>query len=256
MLPLMAPSKPHPWSTTSCSPKQRYLLKRPQGRIFRHAPNVTAPTLRSNQENRVLVFPGAFNLPHLGHARLLWHTYLSLDDKTIAVMILPMSRSSVSKKKLTKAANCKDKRSFTLGPYQRRQLWQDDVLGRFVWVWPGDECDRSSEFLRYIQKSASEDEFHIDFPSLHGGDHMRSFQRDGRTGWGLGSVVTSDVGRAVDFVRGRYEDVRLPHTEVWTEQKAEVCGSLTGQGTTRCWACRKLRAVHPEFFQSDLKSRE
>jgi hypothetical protein len=167
----------------------------------------------------------------------------------IAAIILPMKRTSVSRKKLTQAANRKDRRNFVLSPHQRRQLWQDEVLGRFVWVWPEDRCDRPSEFLRYVQRLAREDGFHVDFPSIHGGDHMRSFQRDGRTGWGLGSVIVSDVGRAVNFVKGRYEDVRLPHCGEWKEQRKEVYGITDGEGSKLCCACRKLRAVYPEFFQ-------
>jgi hypothetical protein len=46
--------------------------------IFRHATEVPPPILRSDQDNRVLIFPGAFNPSHLGHATLLWHIYLSL----------------------------------------------------------------------------------------------------------------------------------------------------------------------------------
>lgn len=143
--------------------------------IFRHATEVPPPILRSDQDNRVLIFPGAFNPSHLGHATLLWHIYLSLSSAMIAAIILPMKRTSVSKKKLTQAANRKDRRNFVLIPHQRRQLWQDEVLGRFVWVWPEDRCDRPSEFLRYVQRLAREDGFHVDFPSIHGGDHMRSF---------------------------------------------------------------------------------
>lgn len=228
----------------------RECLKRPSPtRIFRHAAGVSPPTLRSDQENRVLIFPGAFNLPHLGHTGLLWHIYLSLSPATIAAIILPMRQSSVSKKKLTKAVNLKDKRTFMLSPHQRRQLWQDEALGRFVWVWPEDCCDRSSEFLRCVQSMAGEDGFNVDFPSIHGGDHMRSFQRDGRTGCGLGSVVSSDAGRAVDFVKGRYDDVRLPHCGEWREQKKEACGSTNDKGSKPCCACRKLKAVCPEVFQ-------
>lgn len=105
-----------------------------------------------------------------------------------------------------------------------------------------------------MQRLAGEDEFNVDFPSIHGGDHMRSFQRDGRTGWGLGSVVVSDVGRAVDFVKGRYEDVILPHCGEWREQKKEACSSTNGEGSKQCCAYRKLKAVCPEFFHGQPRS--
>lgn len=138
-----------------------------------------APLPRQRQPRPHL--PGAFNPPHLGHTGLLWHIYLSLSPATIAAMVLPMKRSSVSKKKLTKATNRKDRRTFIMSPHQRRLLWQDEVLGGFVWVWPEDRCDRSSEFLRCVQRLAIEDEFDVDSPSIHGGNRMRSFQGDGRT---------------------------------------------------------------------------
>lgn len=129
---------------------QRYLPEHTRGQIFRRAPEVSPPILRSDQENRILVFPSAFTPPHHGHTGLLWHTYLSLNDKIIAAMILPMKSSSVFKKRPIKGANEDDDRKFALNSNQRRQLWQDKVLSRFVWMWPADKPDGVPTFLKCI----------------------------------------------------------------------------------------------------------
>ena len=116
-------------------------------KIFRPNPNGQTPTLRSDRENRILVYPGSFNPPHLGQTGLLWHTYLSLDDKTIAAMILPMSTASVSRKKLTGNEMGLDDRMFKLSSIQRGQLWRDNILSRFTWVWPEDHCGGYTTFM-------------------------------------------------------------------------------------------------------------
>lgn len=79
-----------------------------------------------------------------------------------------------------------------------------------MWVWPADKPDGVSAFLKCIQTLAKVDGFKISFRSLHVGDHFRSFKSKGNIGWGTGSSVASAMGRVVDFVKGWYEDVRLP----------------------------------------------
>ena len=233
---------------------ERICLPRyPRQQIFRRAPHVQSPTLRSDRENRVLVFPGSFNPPHLGHAALLWHTYLCLDDKTIAAMILPMrtASASASKKKLTKAANPRDGRAFKLSSHQRAQLWQDEVLSRFIWVWPADGCEGSSAFLRCMQKLTEADGFKLAFPSLHGGDHFKRFRPGGDLGWGTGSVVTSDMGRRVDFIKEPIENVTLPDCKKWKMMRASKSECTGNNATGRpCWPCKKLRSVCAEFFET------
>jgi hypothetical protein len=67
--------------------------------IFNTAFGISTPILKTDRENRIILYPGCFNPLHLGHKALLWHTYLSTDSHTIAAMILPVD--DVSEKTYT-----------------------------------------------------------------------------------------------------------------------------------------------------------
>jgi hypothetical protein len=43
-------------------------------KVFCDNPHGQAPTLRDDGENRIMIYPGCFNPPHVGHTGLLWHT--------------------------------------------------------------------------------------------------------------------------------------------------------------------------------------
>lgn len=172
-----------------------------------------------------------------------------MDDKTIAAIILPISMGSLSRKQMTSYNG----REFKLTLHQRTQLWQDPVLSRFVWVFPSEELEHSERFYIELRRICRKDGFRVDFPSLHGGDQFEWFRQNGYMGWGTGNVVTSDIGRPVDFVRGPYEQVVLPHCKKW---KKVVSGTDRHSGEllkcNECWPCRKLRAVYPEMFEREL----
>jgi hypothetical protein len=135
----------------------------PRRTVFRSS----SPRLRSDSENRILIYPGSFNPPHYGHLALLCHAFLCTDDHTIAAMFLPMPTSALAMKSKTR----EDGRTFTLSLHQRRQLLQDEVLGRFTWVFPG-HADDITQFMARVQHFAAADGFKVSFPSLHGGDHF------------------------------------------------------------------------------------
>jgi hypothetical protein len=142
--------------------------------------------LRSDCENRVLIFPGCFNPPHLGHIALLWHAYLYADSKTIAAMFVLLPDGSIASKRHTEV----DGKSFKLSVHQRTQLLQDDVLGRFTWVFP-DEADDAWNFVWRVRLLAGIDGYSLSYSSLHGGDAFDGF--GGEIGWGTGSTVASNV---------------------------------------------------------------
>jgi hypothetical protein len=116
--------------------------------VFSSISGVTAPTLQNDRENRILFYPGCFNPPHAGHAALLWHTYLLTDASTIAVFIYYLPDESLSSKENTSKKSGKD---FILPHFQRRQLWKDDILSRFTWVFPSGSGDDVQLFMRLVR---------------------------------------------------------------------------------------------------------
>lgn len=211
----------------------------PNEPIFRTSPGSSVPTLRSNRQNRVLLFPGSFNPPHLGHAALLWHTYLCTDDKTIAAIVFPLDAEALSCKDGTEVNGKK----FMLSKYQRVQLWQDTALRHFTWIYPAEDLDEHENFLASIKTAAEQDGYEITFPTLYGGDH---FDQHG-SGWGDKSEIGSDIARPVDAVRGNYDEVEFVTGEKW-RKVARADGQVHIGGSepcTSCWPCRKLRAVYP-----------
>jgi len=221
----------------------------PSPRIFTRSPG---PELQRGRENRIVIYPGCFNPPHAGHAALLWHTYLNTDANTIAVMIFALSDDCLDSK--DHVTDNKGK-AFILSHYQRRELWKDEVLGRFAWVFPEDDDDRLDMFMATVKRLAKLDGFKVSFPTLYGGDHItQKSMANGLWGWDGRTCVSSDVTRPMDFVP---EDgsclLQLEECEKWKEMKNEG-QEWTGKDNATsdcwpcwpCWPCAKMRKVFPE----------
>lgn len=219
--------------------------------IFRRAPNVPVLMLRNDCENRVLVFPGSFNPPHLDYISLLWHAMLCTDSKTIAAMFLLMPDKSVAKKACTEV----DGKPFKLSVHQRTQLLQDDVLGRFTWVYPGtrpEEIWKYGAFMFQLRRLAHVDGYTVRFPSLQGGDAFDDFA-GGEIGWGSGSILASNITRPIAFANeGGQCPKKLPKCGRWKQMHTTTTLVWHGKGEPpACWPCLpcgKLHALCPEFF--------
>jgi hypothetical protein len=219
--------------------------------LFKPAPHVSPPTLRSDRENRILVYPGCFNPPHHGHTALLWHTFLCCDSHTIAALIVPIDDFCVASKASTSGSG----RSFRLTHYQRSQLWKDNVLNRFTWTYPGDLHDYT-EFREKVVELAAKDGFKINFVTCYGSDH---FEREKAPS--SRSVVGSDVTRARGFVRDGGERMsRLRECRPWKKMAGmrEILYQDPGEKPEcwPCWACCKMRSVVLEFFDERVDHRK
>ena len=219
-------------------------------KVFCDNPHGRAPTLRDDGENRIMIYPGCFNPPHLGHTGLLWHTYLCVDKKTIAAITALLFTGSFARKEMT---SCNG-RQFMLTHHQRTQLLQDPVLSQYVWVYPREEWELVEQFYQTLEQVCGKDGFKVSLPSLHGGDNFEGFRQTGYMGWDSGSIITSDVGRPVDFVSNDCDGDVLPNCKKW---KKMASGSERHSGDwrecTSFWPCMKLRAIYPEFFDQDLE---
>jgi hypothetical protein len=215
--------------------------------LFKPILNVSPPTLRSDGENRILVYPGCFNPPHHGYVSLLWHPFLCTDDHTIATLIVPMPDDSVARKAATEGSG----KSFILTHYQRSQLWQDPFLNRFTWVYPGD-LDDYTEFRTRAVELAAQDGFRLNFITCYGSDHFEDGRVPGRR-----SVVSSDVARAIEFVsHGGRRLKKLKDCWPWKKKGKAVGLKWEEKGEAPecwpCWPCKKMRGVVPEFFKDGL----
>lgn len=127
--------------------------------VFAHA--TTAPTLRNDRPNKVIVYGGRFSPPHIGHMSLLCHAFAVTDDTVIAAMIVPLHPvTNNTTLKLSKA--------------YRKVLWQHDVLGRFAWVFQdptpctgdrrltrNDEHNRVSRLIQDMKRQAKRDGYNL-----------------------------------------------------------------------------------------------
>lgn len=221
---------------------------RPQHRVFKRADGVQGLVLRSNREHRILIYPGSFKPPHQGHATLLLHAFLSTDTRTIATLILNMDTASLCRKEATEGNG----KEFQLTVHQRSQLWQHCILSRFAWTYPSEDADNVDDFWEELVELCARDGFRVALPSLHGGDHLDTFE--GGAGWDQGTIVGSDIGRAVGFVEGEYEDVRLSpeYSKKWKKMAGTSTHTELAAKCTSCWPCQKLRAVYPESFSANI----
>ncbi|KAH6882567.1 hypothetical protein BKA58DRAFT_21586 [Alternaria rosae] len=186
-------------------------------RIFSRSPG---PDIQCDRDNRIIIYPGCFNPPHVGHAALLWHAYLNMDANTIAVMIFALRDDSLdSKDHITDDKG----KAFILSHYQRRQLWKDDVLGRFAWVFPAHDTNKLDIFMATIKRLAKADGFKVSFQTLYGGDHIsQKTMAEGRRGWDGRTCIGSDLTRPVNFVPEDGGDLlQLDGCDKWKRMKNE-----------------------------------
>src|SRR5436305_11894668 len=80
------------------------------------------PLLSKDKVNRVMIYLGAFNPPHVGHLGVLCHAFQGGSDLNIvAGLVYPIDVSYLERK------NYRSNRKLVLSEEQRSQLWERDV---------------------------------------------------------------------------------------------------------------------------------
>jgi len=123
------------------------------------------PLLSKDRVNRVLVYPGSFNPPHVGHLSVLRHAFESSPDLNIvAGIVLPQPAEHIEKK------NDQSDRCLMLSTEQRLELWKRDA--RFpAWAFVLD-CDYAVPLLKKIANAAKKDGYEIVYIRLCGPDRL------------------------------------------------------------------------------------
>ncbi|KAH8588062.1 hypothetical protein B0O99DRAFT_639928 [Bisporella sp. PMI_857] len=149
------------------------------------------PRLCRNRMNRILLYIGSFNPPHVAHLALLSHTFNNCDQdfNLIAAIVCLHDDDYI-------AAKVSDQRDpLVLTKRQRAQLWEGGIGPESDW------CHVSDMPFRYLKdeltKSAKKGGFQLEFVTLEGPDHVRT---DGRIPSHCPHAITSDISRPLDFI--------------------------------------------------------
>src|SRR5271156_2536330 len=80
------------------------------------------PLLSKDKVNRVLIYPGSFNPPHVGHLSVLRHAFESSPDLNIvAGVVVPAIVEQIGEK------NYRSRRHLVLSREQRSELWKREA---------------------------------------------------------------------------------------------------------------------------------
>ncbi|KAK1599318.1 uncharacterized protein LY79DRAFT_683322 [Colletotrichum navitas] len=154
------------------------------------------PLLKKGQKNRVLVYAGCFNPPHLGHYNILRRAFEgSRDINVIAAIILPLDDNSLE-------AKCKRKgQSLVLSKSERAHLWRSDARFMPEWWVHSSSTDRWDRLRRRLEKAVEVDGFEIQFTAVLGPDYVARYERYDGYCWDCHETITSDAGRSSDLLK-------------------------------------------------------
>ena len=121
------------------------------------------PLLSKDRVNRVLLYGGSFNPPHVGHLGVLCHAFESSPDLNIvAGIVLPTTVGHIERK------NYQSGRCLVLSREQRSELWKRDT--RFpAWAF-APNYKSSAGLTEEIANAAKKDGYEIRYIHLGGPD--------------------------------------------------------------------------------------
>ena len=201
-------------------------------RVFDQGISHLRPMLKNDRTNRILLYPGSFNPPHIGHYALLQHVFESGKDIGIlAAIILPLDDDSV-------VAKCRAiGQSLVFGKAQRIRLWQGNGPQDWYWVYDGSMKDWS-QFRGRLTRAIVNDGFDIKFVVLTGPDYISRQASLPWDAWNCEEIIVSNVSRLADFATSSDTLWRLPDCEPWkkiswngheaTQHATRIAGYLSG----------------------------
>ncbi|KAH6878757.1 hypothetical protein BKA58DRAFT_452946 [Alternaria rosae] len=190
-----------------------------------------SPVLRRDRKNKIIVYRGSFNPPHLGHLELAYYTFLRSSSTMIAILLLPISDLLYAKDGAR--VNGKD---FATTKAQGISLLQDDLLQRWSWFYEGKKCHKFSEYRAALIDMASRDGFRLNFTYLNGSDHYSKAVKKGTLTYlshETEDMIISDITCPSSlFIGPDSSPAQLPGCGPWRLAYTPVSDS--GDFTCRC----------------------
>ena len=154
------------------------------------------PLLSKDKANRVMIYYGVFNPPHVGHLGVLCHAFQSSPDLNIvAGLVYPLDVGLLERK------NCYSNRRLVLSEEQRSELWERDVrFPTWAFVPRRRKYDSTEDFEMEIASAAKEDGYEILYIRVMGPDNWDidnpARYRDSR----YPEYLITDAARRASFV--------------------------------------------------------
>jgi hypothetical protein len=176
------------------------------------------PLLSKDKVNRVLIYPGSFNPPHVGHLGVLRHAFESSPDLNIvAGIVFPLAVEYIEEK------NCESGRCLVLSREQRSELWKRDA--RFpAWAF-APNCKSSGQLREKIANAAKKDGYEILYIRLGGPGSWDFSWPWGHMDADFTEHLISDAARSAPFLRP--DGVPQPVKGYTTWKRRELDASST-----------------------------
>jgi hypothetical protein len=165
-----------------------------------------SPVLKKGHINRILIYEGCFNPPHIAHLNLICYIYSRTRDSlnVVAAVIIPSSDKTCRKK-----FDDWNDSALLFSRQERKGMWENDpefpewacVIDRYWW----DDLDDR------LLRSAQDDGFNVKFVVACGPDYVNTervldYEEE---------VMVSDTGRAADFMTANGL-LNLPGCSPWS----------------------------------------
>jgi hypothetical protein len=238
-------------------------------RIFDQGLTHRRPRLHLGRVNRILLYPGCFNPPHIAHERLLSHAFAGTQDlNVIAAIVLPLDGARVADKcsradplplLIDSIMSGGRARHLVLSEKQRVWLWNGGWERTVVphdWRWAYDGAEAEWEGFRARLVAAVEpDGFELEFVCLVGADYVsRGVPFPWDLAWDCKGIVVGEVGRRANFVsgdlRGKLEPLVM--CEKWGVVEEDEKETYERAMDVVAWYAGAMSVLSPDTLKREL----